>query len=199
MFAKVLVCLDGSPAAEKILPLAQAIASGPGSTVDLLRVVGNNEELSAAESYMRERAGVFRATFRFLISPDPAIAIIDELEQNPRAIVALTTHGRSAWGQALLGSVALKVIRGAKRPVILYRPRAGTAPAKITTIMLALDGTEFSEKIIPSAVSMAKTLGSGIILVQTLTLAAGVGVGGPNLPTPHVLGSSYLPAQAGEN
>lgn len=198
MFDKVLVCLDGSPAAEKILPLAQEIASGTGSTVVLLRVVGNNEELSAAESYMRERAGAFRATFRFLISPDPAIAIIDELEQNSRAIAALTTHGRSAWGEALLGSVALKVIRGAKRPVILYRPRADNAPIKITTLMLALDGTEFSEKIIPSAVSMAKALGSGIILVQTLTLAAGVVAAGPNLPTRDVLESSYLQAKAAE-
>jgi nucleotide-binding universal stress UspA family protein len=200
MFDKILVCLDGSPTAEKILPLAQEIGSGTDSTIVLLRVVGNNEELSAEESYMRERAAALRATLRFLISPDPATAIIDELEKNPRAIAALTTHGRSAWGEALLGSVALKVIRGAKRPVILYRPRSDipAAPTKITTVMLALDGTEFSEKIVPSAVAMAKALGSGIILVQALTVAEGVGAAGPNLPNRDVLESSYLQAKAAE-
>ena len=58
-----------------------------------------SKELSAEESYMRERAGVFSAPIRFLIAPDPAIAIIEELEKNPRAMAALTTHGRTAWGK----------------------------------------------------------------------------------------------------
>jgi nucleotide-binding universal stress UspA family protein len=157
MFDEILVCLDGSPLAEKILPLAQGIASGKGSTVVLLRVLGSSEELSAEESYMRERAGVLRAPMRFLISPDPATAIIEELEKNPRAMAALTTHGRTAWGEALLGSVALKVIRGARRPVLLYRARSdsSSAPAKITNLVVALDGSEFSEKIVPAAVAMA--------------------------------------------
>ena len=67
MFDQILVCLDGSPLAEKILPLAQVIASAKGSTVILLRVIGSSEELSAKEIYMRERAGVLRAPIRFLI------------------------------------------------------------------------------------------------------------------------------------
>jgi hypothetical protein len=77
-FDQIFVCLNGSPLAEKILPLAQGIASAKGFTVILLRVVGDSEELSAEESYMRERVGVFRAPMRFLISPDPAAAIIGE-------------------------------------------------------------------------------------------------------------------------
>jgi nucleotide-binding universal stress UspA family protein len=72
----------------------------------------------------------------------------------------MTMHGRSAWGEALLGSVALKVIRGAKRPVLLQRPLLDNAeaPAKIATIVAALDGSKFSEKIIPWAVDIAKAL-----------------------------------------
>jgi hypothetical protein len=42
MFDEILVCLDGSPLAEKILPLAQAIAGIKGSPLVLLRVVGDN-------------------------------------------------------------------------------------------------------------------------------------------------------------
>jgi nucleotide-binding universal stress UspA family protein len=197
MFDEILVCLDGSPAAETILPLAQEIASVTDSTLILVRVVRNNEELSAEERYMRERAGAL-GTVRFLISPDPAAAIIDELEKNSRAIAALTTHGRSAWGEALLGSVALKVIRGAKRPVILYRPRSDTlaAPTKIMTVMLALDGSEFSEKIVPAGVAMAKALGSNIVLLQALPPAEGAAE--LNLPNRDVLESSYLQSKATE-
>jgi nucleotide-binding universal stress UspA family protein len=140
MFDQIFVCLDGSPLAERILPLAQGIASAKGSRVVLLRVVRDSEELSAKESYMRERAGVFRASIRFLISADPAAAIVGELAKNPRAMPALTTHGRTAWGEALLGSVALKVIRDARRPVLLYRAQSNSssAPAKITNLVAAL-------------------------------------------------------------
>jgi nucleotide-binding universal stress UspA family protein len=199
MFDQIFVCLDGSPLAEKILPLAQGIASAKGFTVILLRVVGDSEELSAEESYMRERAGAFRASIRFLISPDPAAAIIDELEKNSQATAALTTHGRTAWGEALLGSVALKVIRGARRPVLLYRARSdsSSAPAKITNLVVALDGSEFSEKIVPAVVAMAKSLNSRITLVQALPTESVQAVRA-NVPLGDVLESSYLQTTAAE-
>ena len=107
MFDEILVCLDGSAIAEKILPLAQEIASRKGAKVILLRVVADSKELLTEESYMRQRASLFHVPFRFLIAPDPAVAIIEELTKNPRATAALTTHGRTAWKEALLGSVAL--------------------------------------------------------------------------------------------
>jgi nucleotide-binding universal stress UspA family protein len=199
MFDQILVCLDGSPSTEKILPLAQGIASCKGATVVLLRVVQDSKELSAEESYMRERASLFHAPIRFLVSPDPATAIIGELEKNPRAMAAITTHGRTAWGEALLGSVALKVIRGARRPVLLYRPRpdGSAAPAKVTNVVIALDGSPFSEKIVPAAIEMAKSLNSRIILVQALPTESGQAARA-DLPLSDVLESSYLQSKATE-
>jgi nucleotide-binding universal stress UspA family protein len=199
MFDQILVCLDGSPLAEKILPLAQEIAGGKGAKIVLLRVVGDSKELLAEEGYMRQRAGLFRVPFRFIIAHDPAAAIVEELVKNPRAMAALTTHGRTAWGEALLGSVALKVILGAKRPVLLYRPRpkSSASPAKITTLVVALDGSQFSEKIVPAAIEMAKSLNSRIMLVQALP-AEGVQTVSAHVPSGDVLESSYLQAKAAE-
>ena len=199
MFDEILVCLDGSPLAEKILPLAQGIASGKGSAVILLRVLGSSEELSAEENYMRERASLYRAPIRFVVSPEPATAILGELEKNPRAIAAMTTHGRSAWGEALLGSVALKVIRGGRRPVLLYRARSDSlaTPTKITTLVVALDRSEFSEKILPAAVGMAKSLNSRITLVQALPVESAQAARA-NVPLGDVLESSYLQTTAAE-
>ena len=47
MFDEVLVCLDGSPLAETILPSARAIATPKGGTLTLLRIVRDSAELSA--------------------------------------------------------------------------------------------------------------------------------------------------------
>jgi nucleotide-binding universal stress UspA family protein len=195
MFDKILVCLDGSPLSEKILPLAQGVARAKGVPLALLRVVEDSEEMSAAESYMRERAALFGAQIRFLLSRDPAAAITEELVKNPGAMPAMTAHGRTAWAEALLGSVALKVIRGARRPVLLHcpLPEHSQVPAKIVTVVVAFDGSEFSEKIIPCAVELAKTLRARLLLVQALAQPLTLsGVKGD------VLESSYLHVKADE-
>lgn len=198
MFDKIFVCLDGSPLAEKILPLAQNIAKTKGATLELLRVVEDSKELSMEEGYMRERATLFGAQIRFLVSPDPAAAIVEELAKNPHAMPAMTTHGRTAWAEALVGSVALSVLRGAKRPVLLHRPLPdhSAAPSKISTVAVALDGSEFSEKILPFAVEIAKPLSARLLLIQGLRQE----VQAPALGwiQGDVLESSYLHARAAE-
>lgn len=199
MFDEILACLDGSPLAEKILPLARGIAVAKGAKLTLLRVAEDTGDLSAQESYMRDRARLFGAEARFLISPDPASAVIGELETKRRAIAAMTTHGRTAWAEALLGSVALKVIQGARRPVLLFHPRPGISdpPAKITMLVIALDGSEFSEKIIPFAIETAKSITARVQLIQALPSSAQVPPVTGEAKS-DVLESSYLHGKAAE-
>jgi nucleotide-binding universal stress UspA family protein len=195
MFDKIFVCLDGSPLAERVLPLASAVAKATGAAIVLLRVVKNRGEMSAEESYMRDRANRTGAQIRFLLSDDLPAAIIEEIAKNPQAMPVMTTHGRTAWAEALLGSVALQVIRGCKRPVLLHRPLADhpEAPTKIATLVAALDGSKFSEKIIPSAVELAKAFAARLLLVQAVAQQGPIGqVQGD------VLESSYLHAKADE-
>ena len=69
-----------------------------------------------------------------------------------------------------MGSVALRVIREAKRPVLIFCPieKAADAAKKIDNIVVALDGSALSEKIIPYAADAARSLGAGLLLVQVL-------------------------------
>ena len=194
MFDKIFVCLDGSALAAKILPLAEGVAKATGAAIALLRVVKDNGEMAAEESYMGNQANLCGAQIRFLLSHDPPAAIVEELTKNPQAMPVMTTHGRTAWVEALLGSVALQVIRGAKRPVLLHCPLPDhpEAPAKIVTVVVALDGSKFSERIIPSAVELAKAFGARLLLVQALPQRSSITLQGD------VLESSYLHAEADE-
>lgn len=197
MFDEILACLDGSPLAEKILPWAREIAAAERSRLTLLRVVVDADELAAQEDYMREQGRLFGAQIKFSLSRDPADAVMTELKSNPRAIAAMTTHGRSEWAEAILGSVALKLIRDAGRPVILYRPIPRDRPEKITSLVIALDGSEFSEKIIPTAVDMAKSINGKLVLVQVISrdiLNSAV----PGPPAEETLVASYLEEKARE-
>jgi nucleotide-binding universal stress UspA family protein len=199
MFAEIIACLDGSALAEKILPLARGVTSQTEGRLTLLRIVENIDELAAEENYLRDCARQYSAELRFRVAADPAGAIVAELARDPRAIAALTTHGRTAWGEAILGSVALRVIAEAKRPVIVFRALDNLCepPKKISTIALALDGSPFSEKIIPHAVKAAQSLSARLLLIQALPIQ-------PNLAPlaeyekSDILESSYLHRKAAD-
>jgi nucleotide-binding universal stress UspA family protein len=131
------------------------------------------------------------------VSGDPARAIIDELAKSPRARAMMTAHGRTAWAEAVLGSVALRVLRGSLQPLIIYHPidSHAEAPKKISTVAIALDGSAFAERIIPFAVELAKSLAAGLTLIQALPVRS---------PAPaeqrrfDIVESSYLHWQARE-
>lgn len=170
MFDEVLVCLDGSASANAILPLAHGIAQQAGARLTLLNLVGDTEELASQAEAVREQGRLYGGQCRFLFSADVATAISQEVAAHGNVIVAMTTHGRSAWGEAILGSVALGVIRASRRPVLLYRPGASAAPKKISRIVVALDGSAFAERIIGVATVWTAALAAQLVLAQALPM-----------------------------
>lgn len=176
MMDQIVVCLDGSSFAEEIIPYARGIAAATGARLIFLRVIARRDELVAAEDYMRGFGQVVGAEWKVLLDDgDAGRAIVAELSRYPGALAAITTHGRTGLLQALVGSVALSVIRSAHRPVLLYRPRGKAIRPKegavrIDTVVATLDGSEFSEVILPPAVEMARSLKARLELVQVLPL-----------------------------
>ena len=128
--------------------------------------------MPAEEDYLRSYARQYAAELSFVIASDAARAIAAELTSRPNAIAALTTHGRSAWSEAILGSVALRVLREAKRPLLLYCAinKDAHAPKTIKTVVAPLNGSALSEKIIPYAVKAAESLSARLVLVQALPM-----------------------------
>ncbi len=199
MIDEIFVCLDGSSWAEKTVAMAGWMAQAMGAKLIFLRVVANADEVAAEESYMRDEAQRSGAHVRFVVSQDAAGAIQEELKKNVHAVAIMATHGRTVLTEALLGSVALGVIRGAARPIILYHPSRGDrgAPVRISTILLALDGSAFSERMIPFAVEVTQSLSARLQLIQALPLRPQI----PPLPDQarsDILESSYLHRQAAE-
>jgi nucleotide-binding universal stress UspA family protein len=69
------------------------------------------------------RAEGFHVLTRVTRDEQPAVAILNEAELEGAGLVALATHGRRGLSRLVLGSVADKVVRAAKMPVLLCRPR----------------------------------------------------------------------------
>ena len=81
-----------------------------------------------AENYLEEIAARLRArklTVRTHVATEeqPAVGILQEAQKADADLIALATHGRRGLSRLFLGSVADKVVRGGRLPVLLLRPK----------------------------------------------------------------------------
>jgi nucleotide-binding universal stress UspA family protein len=137
MFKKVLVPLDGSKLAEKILPQVEEIVKFSGAEVHLLKVVMSyeidpkkgEEELKRlageAQEYLDQVATRLKdkgiqASAIVAFGKD-AVQICDYASENKFNFIAMSTHGRSGLSRWALGSVADKVLNCSSVPVMLFR------------------------------------------------------------------------------
>ncbi|MDA8188559.1 MAG: universal stress protein [Dehalococcoidales bacterium] len=142
MYKKILVPLDGSTVAEGVLPHAKALAYSEGAEIVLLRVAANPAlEFSFSDPTLAENAvedlenqsqkyvAEVQAQLKnegYKVSSqiaEGAVAevILREAEALGADVIAMSTHGRTGPARWLLGSVADRVVRNAKIPVMLIR------------------------------------------------------------------------------
>jgi len=138
-FGRLLVTLDGSEFAERVLPMVRA-STMYGSVVNLLRVPEAPEpqrfgtmveELgrlraeaeTEASQYLEEIATALRAegieTHVLVTGSRPAETIIDVAEKRDVDVIMLSTHGQGGLEGLLVGSVADRVVQQTHRPVLL--------------------------------------------------------------------------------
>jgi nucleotide-binding universal stress UspA family protein len=97
-----------------------------------------------------------------------AAAIVDAAAAEPEMLIAMATHGYSGPKRWLLGSVAEKVLRAAANHVLLVRPANGEprAEAKLTTVLVPLDGSKLAETVLPTVSELALRLALQVVLVR---------------------------------
>jgi nucleotide-binding universal stress UspA family protein len=142
-FDTVIVPLDGSIRASKVLPAVKDMARTLGLRIVLLRArrtipayggtMGVDwydpglelEDEQASAGYLREKqreleqAG-FSVSTKLVEGGAPA-AIIELSKQTANAFIAMTTRGRTGAARVALGSVADRVVRHAEAPVLLIK------------------------------------------------------------------------------
>ena len=190
MFQKVVVPLDGSELAEKVLSWVRQVTSPIGTELILMQ----NIELSAyafasdspgvaarlyqtiyrdTEKYLqRQKRVLTKEGYRVqmeIARGDTAGAIVQVAADLKADLIAMTTHGRTGIGRMTLGSIADRVVRTADLPVLLVRAGAeGPATESIREILVPLDGSELSEQALPIARMLAEKQGSHILLLQAI-------------------------------
>ncbi len=143
----IVVPLDGSKLAERVLPCVEELARLlsleilltrvvrveypsyytyaefatriPHFTADMAReALGYLERVS--EGLKRKNLSVRHQVLR----GDPAPALLDLAHETSRNLIVTTTHGRSGLSRWMMGSVAEALVRGAGAPVLVVRPQS---------------------------------------------------------------------------
>ncbi len=194
MQSQVIVPLDGSTNAEAILPHALFFALQTQSALTLLRVIlppGEPEyaapyipddwyegEVSWTKNYLaslatRLQAQGVRVQTQHVEGTFAGAAINSYAQQHADVqLIALATHGRSAGGRLLLGSVAGDVFASAPTSVLLLHPpkdeHIPSGPithASYQTIVIPLEGIVSSERVLEQATTLALACHASVLLV----------------------------------
>jgi nucleotide-binding universal stress UspA family protein len=173
----VLVPLDGSDLAERALTVAAALARRRGSALRLVyvhlpvasdpihveglpiidehfRSLGHNHERAYLER-VRDRLAAGVTTSVALLDGPPATTLADDARTKGAGLIVMTAHGRGGIERAQLGSVADELIRISPVPLLLVRDGRGTVSSHFRRIVVPLDGSSPSEKILEHALYLA--------------------------------------------
>lgn len=194
MYTRLLVPLDGSKTAEKVLPYARFLAGTLKLPVELLEVIDIVEiakhlapekahflntvvenRVRRSEQYLGAVAGTFPgANVKCTVEKGAAAEIItDKAAADKGTLINMATHGYSGIKRWLLGSVAEKVLRGATNPLLLIRAteEANTeGEASLRSVIVPLDGSEVAEQVLPTVAELAKQLKLEVILFRAYTI-----------------------------
>ena len=172
---RILVPLDGSPLAERALPVAVSLARKADTSIELVGVqpfiveytgdavmAGGVIEREAArqlERYLEQTALHVRQNSGVSVScqilhGDPAARIAALARARRAGLIVMTTHGRGGLARFWLGSVADQLLRVTRTPVLLLHPQDTAAPQPLSPALVALD-TDLEGLVLDRAIAFA--------------------------------------------
>jgi nucleotide-binding universal stress UspA family protein len=195
MYSQMLIPLDGSKTAAKVLPYARTVARSLKIPVKLMAVTevltltaGKAHHLDTLvdaairrnQEYLQKIAKTFTGvSIDYTVEAGaPEEAIIMKAAANKGTLITMATHGRSGVRRWLLGSVAEKVLRGSSNPVLLVRANEEAeteGEVTLSRIIVALDGSELAEAVLPNVAELARAINLKVILLRSYTLTPIIG------------------------
>jgi nucleotide-binding universal stress UspA family protein len=190
MFNKILVPLDGSKLAERALAPAFTLGQHTESEMIVARVLVA-EKILVPDMYLYGGYGVqwpdqaleearaeateylqniheARGKSRLVITTkvlegDVAGAIVALAVKDKVDLIVMSSHGYSGLPRWMLGSVAERVLSIAPCPVLIIR-----STATLSSILVALDGSELSERALAPALEVARGFNSQVTLLRAV-------------------------------
>jgi nucleotide-binding universal stress UspA family protein len=192
MFDTILVPLDGSQLADRVLPHVLAIASSFDAEITLLRVLEKNQTGTSAQLFdlvnwqiNKTRATLYLEKIKALIQKSKIqsrISVVEglvadgitEYAQNQgMKLIVLSSHGRNGLTQWGISSITQKIILSAQTSLLIIRAHQYGSLLEAPFyrhILVPLDGSQRAENVLPSVTQLAHFHRSQIHLAQVVQI-----------------------------
>jgi nucleotide-binding universal stress UspA family protein len=154
---------------------APVAAYGPGPVVFapiVLTAADHDQLLADTRAFIEAEAAPGVAIDAVVREGNTAAEIVDEATTMRADLLVIGTHGRSGFERLVLGSVAEKVLRKARCPVLTVPRRLPDAvppgPVLFKRILCAVDFSESSMHALKYALSLAQEADGGLTVVHVL-------------------------------
>ena len=181
-FERILVPLDGSEAAESVLPTVAALCRKHSSQAVLVRVVeppaaGSSPSLEESAHlcmlYLRQVAATFEKQglqSKVVVRIGPiGPSLLATAADEKVSLIAMSTHGRSTPESVPFGEIGDKLFRSSSIPILAVPPGNGSSPGDpkhpMRTILVPLEGDGRADGIVPVAVDFGVSFGADLALL----------------------------------
>lgn len=201
MLKSLMIALDGSTFGESSLPLATAVARAAGAKLHLahVHIPYEPEHLLASSAFQFEGvsideydtlhlhqeedylAGLARplgaesggVDAKVLTGPRVAASLVAHADAVDADMVFISSHGRTGFSRAWIGSVADEMIRTTTLPLFVTRSVAGqeAQTARVRNILVPLDGSPLAESALGPAMELARATKARITLAHIVSIS----------------------------
>lgn len=179
MYKKILVPLDGSKLAEQALPHVAQFAKAFDASVLLINVCEpeETEQGKACRLYLHNQVDSLKTMAASKVKTEvivgrPHEKILDCARDEGVDIIFMTSHGRSGVMPWSFGSTVNRVLHKVGVPLIIVRvATAPTSPGErslFSRILVPLDGSERSARVLPHVVEITRKFDSEVTLFHTV-------------------------------
>jgi nucleotide-binding universal stress UspA family protein len=167
---KLLVCTDGSVEGQNAVAITLELARACGSQVQVVQVLEVAPKNQAAEEVQKNVEAIKDAAAKLEVPIHPIVpqsqvpdtAIVSEAEKNHPDLIIMGRRGKTALVRLLMGSVTARVIGHSPANVLVVPLGAAVG---FQRLLVALDGSPYSEAAWRLALAMAKQAKSQLISV----------------------------------
>lgn len=171
----VVVPLDPTrPQVDRALHVAAALARRGGLPLQLVAVATDKAGKVACDAMLRSKArlahqlGTDAVGHLTLEGAEPASAVLDHVATQPCSFLCLASRARSAFGEAVLGSVSEQIVRRSPVPVVLVGPAVRDVDGELSDVIACIADQETGPQVAGTARSVADLLGSELSLLQVV-------------------------------
>jgi nucleotide-binding universal stress UspA family protein len=190
MFKKLLVPLDRSALAEEALGPAGAIARASHAAVDVVLVhqplpfagwndtPWNADQATDEDAYLESTvaeliSGASIPATHAILRGDPVEAICLRAQDVAADLIVMTSHGRTGFSRAWVGSVADGVVRRSAAPVLMLPPATQKSTrialhGLFKRVLVPLDGSTLAAEALAPASALAKCSDAHVDLLRVV-------------------------------